>query len=424
MALRAAEVIGTEPELFSFELDRFERDDEQGLEVRGRWFGVRGRRFVRPTLTMRIDGAKHRLLADLEHKPWAAEDGEDWVASFSPVPPAGDTRDIELSVARDIVIPLSAPTSSTPGQRPTGTAATPARPERPPKARTKARPADRAREALELERAKARDLRRTLDDAEADRGRLAGQRDALTAERDGMRHEQARSRAQVAELQQRLRSSETNANTGLSETQDELEAERAVTNRLRTALDRHEGVVAERDRLGAERDRLAAERDRLAAERKILITERDELIAERESMRHEHALFRQKVAELREELKTTAAGANTGLSEARHKLKAERAETKRLRAALESHSAVVAERDQLARELKAAVAESKRLAAQPSQPRAVRPETARLARELSARPGDVTDLRRRRETDWVARGLVVVPLTVVLVILAMVLHLL
>jgi hypothetical protein len=33
-------------------------------------------------------------------------------------------------------------------------------------------------------------------------------------------------------------------------------------------------------------------------------------------------------------------------------------------------------------------------------------------------------VRRRRETDWVARALVVVPLTVVLVILAVVLHLL
>jgi uncharacterized coiled-coil DUF342 family protein len=420
VALRTAEVIGSESESFGFELDRFERDDEQGLELRGRWFGVRGRRFVRPTLTMRIDGAKHRLLADLEHKPWAAEDGEEWIASFSPAPPAGDTRDIELSVARDIVIPLSAPASVTSSPRPTGKTAAPARPE----TRPKARPADRVQKALELERAKARELRRALDDAETDRGRLAAQRDALTAERDGMRHDQARSRAQVAELQQRLRSSETNANTGLSESRDELEAERAETNRLRATVDRHDAVAAERDRLGAERDRLAAERDRLAAERKVLVTERDELIAERESMRHEHALLRQKVAELRKQVKTTATSANAGLSEAGHKLKAERAESKRLRAALESHSAVVTERDRLARELEAAVAEQKRLASQPSQPRAIRPETARLARELSARPAGVAGVRRRRETDWVARALVVVPLTVVLVILAVVLHLL
>ena len=367
MALRAAEVIGSEPESFSFELERFERDGEQGLEVRGRWFGVRGRRFVRPTLTMRIDGAKHRLLADLEHKPWAAEDGEEWVASFSPAPPPGDTRDIELCVGRDIVIPLSAPVSMTSGQRPPGNAAAPAR----PRTRPQARPVDPSQETLELERAKARDLRRALDDAEADRGRLAAQRDALTAERDGMRHEQARARAQVAELRQRLRSSETDASTGLSDTRDELEAERAETNRqraetnrLRAALDRHESVVAERDRL--------------AAERKLVVT----------------------------------------------KLKAERAETKRLRAALESHSAVVAERDRLARELHAAVAERERLAAQPSHFRALRPETAQLARELSVRSVGARDMRRRRETDWVARALVVVPLTVVLVILAMVLHLL
>jgi hypothetical protein len=420
VALRTADAIGSEPESLSFELDRFELDPEQGLEVRGRWFGVRGRRFVRPTLTMRIDGAKHRLLADLEHKPWPAEDGEDWVASFSSVPPAGDTRDVELSVARDIVIPLSTPTSVTSGRRRTAASAAPARPEAP----AKARPDDRARAALEQERAKARDLRRALDDAEADRGRLAAQHDALTAERDGMRHDQARSRAQVAELQQRLRTSETNANAGLSETQDELEAERAEANRLRATLDRRETVAADRDRLGSERDRFAAERDRLAAERKVLVTERNELIAEREGMRHEHALFRQKVAELREQLKTTTASAKSGLAEARRKLDAERAETKRLRAALESHSAVAAERDRLARELEAAVAEQTRLAAQLSHPRAIRPETARLARELSAGPAGAADLRHRRETDWVARALVVVPLTVVLVILAVVLHLL
>src|SRR3954471_3222376 len=56
----------------SFELDGFQWAGEERLEVSGRWFGVRGRRFVRPTLTLRAGGRRRRLVALLERKPWAA----------------------------------------------------------------------------------------------------------------------------------------------------------------------------------------------------------------------------------------------------------------------------------------------------------------------------------------------------------------
>ena len=72
----------------------------------GRWFGVRGRRFVRPTLTLMHKGAAVRALADLEHKPWAAEDGEVWTAAFSVDEGLDGAREIELSVAPDIVVEL------------------------------------------------------------------------------------------------------------------------------------------------------------------------------------------------------------------------------------------------------------------------------------------------------------------------------
>ena len=72
----------------------------------GRWFGVRGRRFVRPTLTLVHKGAAVRALADLEHKPWAAEDGEVWTAAFSVDEGLDGAREIELSVAPDIVVGL------------------------------------------------------------------------------------------------------------------------------------------------------------------------------------------------------------------------------------------------------------------------------------------------------------------------------
>jgi hypothetical protein len=74
--------------------------------VAGRWFGVRGRRFVRPTLTVSHKDAEVRALADLEHKPWAAEDGEVWTAAFSVDDGLDGAREIELSVAPDITVEL------------------------------------------------------------------------------------------------------------------------------------------------------------------------------------------------------------------------------------------------------------------------------------------------------------------------------
>ena len=66
----------------AFELERFELATGERCELEGRWFGVRGRRFMRPALTVVVDGQPTRLLADLADKPWAAEDGELWNAAF------------------------------------------------------------------------------------------------------------------------------------------------------------------------------------------------------------------------------------------------------------------------------------------------------------------------------------------------------
>ena len=67
----------------TFEVERFEWVADDRLEVVGRWFGLRGHRFLRPTLDVEVAGERRRMLAVLEHKPWAAEDGEDWVAAFA-----------------------------------------------------------------------------------------------------------------------------------------------------------------------------------------------------------------------------------------------------------------------------------------------------------------------------------------------------
>jgi hypothetical protein len=87
-------------------VERIDASDEGRVEVAGRWFGVRGRRFVRPTLTLTQRGNDVRALADLEHKPWAAEDGEVWMAAFSVAKGLDGAREIELSVAPDIVVGL------------------------------------------------------------------------------------------------------------------------------------------------------------------------------------------------------------------------------------------------------------------------------------------------------------------------------
>src|SRR5579884_2232940 len=87
-----------------FELDRFERAGDHRLSVSGRWYGVRGRRFVRPTLNLRTDRGRWRALADLEHKPWAAEDGQPWHAEFRVEDDAIELLEAELAVAPDIEI--------------------------------------------------------------------------------------------------------------------------------------------------------------------------------------------------------------------------------------------------------------------------------------------------------------------------------
>ena len=41
----------------TFEVERFEWQDDDRLEVRGRWYGVRGQRFIRPAFHVRAGDA-------------------------------------------------------------------------------------------------------------------------------------------------------------------------------------------------------------------------------------------------------------------------------------------------------------------------------------------------------------------------------
>lgn len=101
----------------SFEVERFEPRGGGQLMLSGRWFGLRGRRFVRPTLTLGSGDNAQRALADLEHKPWAADDGELWKAAFPIERLAKDPGKIELTVAPDVTVALPPPGAGAREQR-------------------------------------------------------------------------------------------------------------------------------------------------------------------------------------------------------------------------------------------------------------------------------------------------------------------
>jgi hypothetical protein len=87
-----------------FELEQFERSGGR-LRVAGRWSDVRGMRFMRPTLTI----GDRRVLAVLDHKPWAPEEGQRWIAEFPWEGADVDPELAELAVAPSVSVPLSPP---------------------------------------------------------------------------------------------------------------------------------------------------------------------------------------------------------------------------------------------------------------------------------------------------------------------------
>ena len=93
-----------------FELERFERTREDRIEISGRWYGLRGRRFVRPVLNVNLDGgARRRAIALLEHKPWAADDGKTWVAAFAWPKGIDGIEGAVLEVGPGLIVDLPAP---------------------------------------------------------------------------------------------------------------------------------------------------------------------------------------------------------------------------------------------------------------------------------------------------------------------------
>jgi len=294
----------------SFEVERFELAGDACIEVRGRWSGVRGRRFMRPTLTAVAGGREQRILAVLDHKPWIAEEGEIWRAAFPCSTDPAALLDAELTVAPDVTVPLAPPSAPVVARRPrrarqprsTGSESS-TTPEAEvssglgelERLRTERAEALAARDAAlaerhdtieaevalriadlraeaERERAGARlaaQTARERDGARAARDEAARERDAARAERDGAVQERNRMLAERDTAQTRV---------------EEVARQWELTAALGTRRTLERDTVAnERDRLARARDTALEERDRTAEECDGTARERDAALAELDS---------------------------------------------------------------------------------------------------------------------------------------------
>jgi hypothetical protein len=287
---RLGESTGTETDRIFFELDQFQLADDARLEVRGRWFGVRGRRFVRPTLMLQADGARHRALADLEHKPWLAEDGEPWEASFSCEVDGAEVREAELAVAPDIAIPLPAPNGRR--RRPTRIAADGAR-DRRPGTRQRQSTEERREDELVAARLEIERLRSELVAARLEIERLRSELEASNEARleaQGKRDHAARERDEARSAVTRAEAERDEARSALARVQaerDETLATYATLAQARDqALSERSAALSARAEMAVEHDASVRARDEAVRRHEQAVAERDRAIAELETHRH------------------------------------------------------------------------------------------------------------------------------------------
>jgi hypothetical protein len=292
-----------------FELDRFEFTDGDRIALNGRWFGVRGRRFLRPTLTLSSDAHQWRLLADLEHKPWSAEDGEPWEAVFPWQDGKAEVHEAELAVASGITLHLPAPDS--------GGRATPrgARTTRSRAGHRSAKGSERiavhGRRRSSTKQQPAADMEGILRrKAEAVRGELGEAREQIERLEGELRgSEEARLEAAAALARrdaaiQKLDHAAAERDEAVRTREEALEQrERAVRER-REALQARDSVLIGRDTALTERDRAIADKDAALGARDRAIAERNHAVAERDALAETNGRLQ---AELEEALSTRAA---------------------------------------------------------------------------------------------------------------------
>lgn len=242
-----------------FAVDRLDVDDEL-LTVEGRWSGIRGLRFLRPTLV--VDGRP--VLATLAHKPWAASENERWTAAF---PWTGDPERLRrawLQVAPSVIVPLG-----------DGSRARPAPPAAPlPKAEAVADASTAevgavAEQAPTEVKAAARELehmRRELRSAQAERDRAEAMRDEAVRDREAAlrtRERMSRARDESAEAQEAAI----------------VEAQRRAEQTVAAAERRVAEAERTREQAFAERDAARADEEAVRGAHEQVRLQRDEALA-------------------------------------------------------------------------------------------------------------------------------------------------
>lgn len=175
----------------AFEIASIEAADGR-LVISGCWSGVRGMRFVRPTLVF----TDRQILASLEHKPWPP-DADPWIAAFPWDGAEIDPDAMSLSVAPSITVPLGAEPRFSREERSEAEAAATGREE-----------IEHARREAERERTNAlAQLEEAIADREAavrTRGRMEAQRDEAEAERQALEAERDDALERLGELRAHL----------------------------------------------------------------------------------------------------------------------------------------------------------------------------------------------------------------------------
>jgi hypothetical protein len=281
----------------SFELERLDHDGDE-LIVSGHWSGLRGVRFMRPTLV----AADREILATLEHKPWAPRTDRAWTAAFPWKGGKPDASELELAVAPSVTVQLGGPTDEPepePEPEPALVLVTPAedKPARAPAPQPVPEADAEPPPPLTTDRMRVRVLEQEVE--------------ALTQERDDLRLRLDDAQELVAaadtarvDLEANLRR-ERRAADSAGETRDEVARARTAADRDRdNALAQLDEAVHDREAAVRTRTRMelaaadAAERqaaaeallERAQAERDEAQSQRDEvLLAYRALQRHVHS---------------------------------------------------------------------------------------------------------------------------------------
>ncbi|HEU4977635.1 MAG TPA: hypothetical protein VFT42_01940 [Solirubrobacteraceae bacterium] len=229
-----------------FDVDRIEAGSGR-LIVSGFWSGVRGMRFMRPTLIV----GDREVLATLDHKPWTPSDEVPWIAAFPWDDAAPDPADASIAVAPSLTVPLAPGAEPQAAQRPAARAAAPSK-----KAHAAPQPEPAAVEAPAPD---------PLRDELADARRRA---EAAEAARDEARH---------------------------ARTISERERDQALAQRDEAAKDRDAAVRA-RTRMEAQLEDQIAQRKEAEAAREEAIAQREEMRAQREETLLAHRALQRRLA--------------------------------------------------------------------------------------------------------------------------------